>query len=208
MKCPACSGSENLRSNSFHGLRSATWKLRLWALLALLALGLPAVSAAVGRPWILVDTKTLTLTVYSSGNRVLARFHNIAIGSGGAAEIHRHGDETTPLGVFRVAWIDRHSRFGTFYGVDYPTARVARRAYTAGDISAAQLRANLAAARAHRVPPQNTPLGGQLGIHGIGAGDPRVQRNINWTNGCVALSNGQIKRLSPWLRVGTKVVIR
>ena len=208
MKCPACSGSRDLRSDSFHGLRSAIWRLRLWALLACLALGLHAASAAAGRPWILVDTKALSLTVYSSGNRVLARFHNIAIGSGGTAEIHRHGDETTPLGVFRVAWIDRHSRYGAFYGIDYPTARVARLAYAAGDISAAQLRAIVAAARAHRMPPANTPLGGQLGIHGIGAGDPRVQRNINWTNGCIALANGQMRRLSRWLGLGTKVVIR
>ena len=199
-------GSVSLRSYPFHGLRTAAWKSRLWALLALAVLALPA--AAAGRAWILVDTRTLTLTVYASDHRALARFHNIAIGSGGPAYEHRRGDGTTPLGVYHIAWIDRHSRFGTFYGLDYPTPAVAGRAYLRGNINAAQYDAIIAAFRAHRIPPQDTPLGGLLGIHGVGTGDPHIQRDINWTNGCVALGNRQLRRLARWLHLGTKVVIR
>ena len=172
-------------------------------------LGVPAVSWASGRlPWILVDTDALTLTVLSADNAVLARFPDISIGSGGAAKIHRRGDETTPLGIFHIAWIDRRSRFGTFYGFDYPSERVARSAYAEGIISRADLDAILEAVRQQRLPPQNTPLGGRLGIHGVGRGDPAIHGAFNWTDGCVALTNQQIRQLSRWMHVGTQVVIR
>ena len=178
-------------------------------MLVAVILGAPAVSWANGRlPWILVDTQALTLTVFSAENHVLARFQNISIGSGGTAEIHRRGDETTPLGIFHVAWIDRSSRFDTFFGFDYPSERVARRAYAEGLISRAELDAILEALRQHRLPPQNTPLGGRLGIHGVGLGDPGFHEAFNWTDGCVALTNQQIRQLSRWMHVSTQVVIR
>jgi murein L,D-transpeptidase YafK len=184
-------------------------KRGLGALLVATILATPPVSWAIERqPWILVETQALALTVFSADNRVLARFNNIAIGSGGAAELHRRGDETTPLGVFHVAWIDRHSRYGSFYGFDYPSASIARRAYAEGIISRAELDAILEALQQHRIPPQNTPLGGRLGIHGVGQGDLRIHEAFNWTDGCVALTNPQIRRLSRWLHLGTRVVIR
>ncbi len=187
----------------------AVLKRGLFALLVATLLGAPAVSWASARlPWILVDTEALSLTVLSAENRVLASFEAISIGSGGAAKIHRRGDETTPLGIFHIAWIDRRSRFDTFYGFDYPSERVARSAYAEGIISRADLDAILEAVRQHRLPPQNTPLGGHLGIHGVGRGEPAIHGAFNWTDGCVALTNQQIRQLSRWMHVGTQVVIR
>jgi murein L,D-transpeptidase YafK len=187
----------------------ALLKRGLGALLVTALLGAPAVSWASGRlPWILVDTEALTLTVFSAENQVLASFQDISIGSRGAAKIHRRGDETTPIGIFHIAWIDRRSRFGTFYGFDYPSERVARSAYAEGIINRADLDAIIEAVRQHRLPPQNTPLGGHLGIHGVGRGDPAIHKSFNWTDGCVALTNRQIRQLSRWMHIGTQIVIR
>jgi len=161
-----------------------------------------------GQPWILVDTKALTLRVYSAENRILAHFDNISIGSGGAAETHRRGDETTPRGTFHVSWIDRHGRYGTFYGFDYPSGPIARRAYAEGVISRTELDAILQALRHRRTPPQNTALGGRLGIHGLGSGDLRIHQAVNWTDGCIALTNEEIRKLSRWVGLGTRVVVR
>lgn len=181
--------------------------LRILALVV--AAMLPSmVQAAAGQPWVLVNTKKLMLTVYGADGQVIARFPDISIGSGGTSREHMHGDETTPLGTFHVRWIDRHSRFLTFFGLDYPTAGAALRAYAAGRITAAQCDAITGAFRDHRVPPQNTPLGGQIGIHGVGGGLPWVQGNANWTDGCVAVTNPEIRKLARWVHVGTKVVIR
>ena len=58
-------------------------------------------------------------------------------------------------------------------------------------------------------PPQDTPLGGQIGIHGLGHGNPGIHNaGINWTSGCVALDNRQIEALRPWVKVGMRVEIR
>lgn len=186
-----------------------TLKHGLGALLVLALMGAPAISwANAQQPWILVDTQTFTLTVFSARNHVLARFHNIAIGSGGTADIHRRGDQTTPQGVFHVSWIDSQSRFGTFYGLDYPSVSIARRAFAEGFINRAEFDAIIEALHQHRTPPQDTPLGGRLGIHGIGSGNPGIHQAVNWTDGCVALTNPEIRQLSRWVRIGTRVVIR
>jgi murein L,D-transpeptidase YafK len=176
---------------------------------ALFFLSLPVNSHAASRqPWILVDTQSGILTVFSADDSVIVRFHNIAIGSGGVAKEHCRGDDTTPLGTFYVAWINHHSRFGTFFGFDYPTSGLAIRAYAEGNITGAEFDAIIDAIRHHRIPPQNTSLGGQLGVHGLGNGDPHVQQSVNWTDGCIAITNREIRALSTWVHVGTRVVIR
>ena len=169
----------------------------------------PVLCQATDRqPWVLVETKTNILTVFSADDHVIARFNNIAIGSGGVADQHRLGDETTPLGIFHVAWINHHSRFGTFFGFDYPTADLAIRDYVKGSITGAEYDAIITACRRRRIPPQNTSLGGQLGIHGLGSDNSRVQQSVDWTDGCVAVTNREIRLLAHWVHVGTKIIIR
>ena len=190
-------------------MRVPAWLRCARALFLAAFLGMSADVRAVGeQPWILVDTQALTLTVLSPDNHVLARFRNIAIGSGGVADIHHRGDETTPRGIFHVSRVDRHSRFSMFYGLDYPSAAIARRAYADGTLGQADFDAIMRAVRQHRAPPQNTPLGGQLGIHGLGVGNLDVQQAVNWTDGCVALTNRDIHQLGRWVHLGTRVVIR
>jgi hypothetical protein len=57
------------------------------------------------------------------------------------------------------------------------------------------------------MPPQNTPLGGFLGIHGIGRGDIRIHRAFHWTQGCVAVTNEEMNALAHWIREDTRIVI-
>jgi hypothetical protein len=57
-------------------------------------------------------------------------------------------------------------------------------------------------------PPQDTPLGGHIGIHGIGSGDPLIHEAFNWTKGCIALTNKQIEQLVSLVPLGTKVIIK
>lgn len=158
--------------------------------------------------WVLVDTNALTLTVFDLHDRIIARFRDIAIGRAGAADVHYEGDETTPRGTFRVTRINRDSHFGIFYAFDYPTPAAAARAYGEGRMTRTGFEAVVDAFRRARTPPQDTALGGALGIHGIGDGSPAIQRDVNWTTGCIALTNRQALELSRWVRVGTTVVIR
>ena len=187
------------------------FKNHIYLIITVLLFGLAssrAFPADVEAPSVLIDTKTFTLTVLSASNQPLALFRNIALGRGGVSDVHQAGDKTTPLGTFHVAWINRHSRFRIFFGLDYPTPSDGARALELGIIDHAAYEAILSAHRDGRLPPQNTALGGLIGIHGIGAGSPEIQRHVNWTKGCIALTNADAVALSKWVHVGTKVTIR
>ena len=128
-----------------------------------------------------------------NGDRPVESFRQIALGSSGAGIKFKRGDNKTPLGVFRVGWINDHSRFKTFIGLDYPNPDYAERALRERRIDALTYERIRAAWSKGRTPPQDTPLGGQIGIHGVGAGNPGVHSaGINWTSGCIALDNRQI----------------
>lgn len=177
-------------------------------LLMLLTLLLP-VQASCGdneEIWLQVDTQALELKVMR-GRSVLRVFKDIAIGRFGTTSDKRRLDGKTQLGEFRINFIKQDSHFHRFFGFDYPRLDHAERALRQGDLSATDYLAIRQAIRFHRAPPQNTALGGHLGIHGIGAGDLKVHREYNWTNGCIALTNGQIDELTAWLHLGTRVVI-
>ena len=160
------------------------------------------------QPWLLVDTKKDTLLLMQ-GNQPLKSFPQIAVGSSGVGIKYRRGDNKTPLGVFRVGWINDRSRFKTFIGLDYPNLDYAERALRERKIDALTYDRIRAAWVNGYVPPQDTPLGGQIGIHGLGHGNPGIHNaGINWTSGCVALDNRQIEALRPWVKVGMRVEIR
>lgn len=135
-------------------------------------------------------------------------FNNIAWGAAGVREKHRRGDDVTPRGAYKVAWIRRQSKFLHFIGLNYPSLADAQRALTDGRIDRQTFeRIRLAHSRGE-VPPQDTPLGGFIGIHGVGKGSLAIHRVANWTGGCVAVENGQIQRLTGIVRIGTVVEIR
>lgn len=181
--------------------------VRLLFFVALLA---PPTWGYAGAPdgnWSLVNTAQRTLTVYSGDGRRLAEYRAIALGSGGVAAVHYHGDRTTPRGHYRIMRVRASRHFDTFYQLDYPTAEHAEQATRRGRLSAASGDAVLAAVKAGRLPPQNTALGGAIGIHGVGTGDLRIHREFDWTNGCVALTNEQLHDFARFAVVGMRVVI-
>lgn len=156
--------------------------------------------------WILIDTGDRTLTVMQ-GEKPLREFRNASIGRNGATGHKLRQDNKTPLGSFRVSRINNHSVYHRFIGLDYPDLDYARRALAAGVITQADFTAIRGAHEQGREPPGSTPLGGSIGIHGIGDGDPRVHEDFNWTEGCVALTNEEVDELTRWIRLGMVVLI-
>lgn len=170
-----------------------------------LATTMPAHSDGL-ETWVRVDTGTATLSVLR-GKHVIARFGDISIGRGGVSRRRLVGDQSTPLGEFRVAKIRERSQFHRFFIIDYPNEARASLALRRGEIDEPTFKAIRVAVRAGRLPPQGTSLGGNIGIHGLGAADPRLHEAFNWTRGCIALTNEQVDRLTRWIHVGTRVVI-
>ena len=168
---------------------------------------LAATAQPVNAPWVLVDTHKHTVSVIQSG-AVKRTFRRIAVGRGGVAKVRYEGDGRTPLGTYHIAWVNRNSRFHLFFGLDYPRDTQAELALQHNRIRPSTYAMIRRAHHAGRLPPQDTRLGGYIGIHGIGHANPMIQRLADWTEGCIALDNRQIDSLARWVSIGTRVVIR
>jgi len=157
--------------------------------------------------WILIDTLAHTLSVYRGEN--VERFYpRIALGRSGAAAERQRGDGVTPTGDFRVAWINYSSNFKIFLGLNFPNEEHTERAYQRRLIGIDTYYDLHTALAEGDIPPQDTPLGGQIGIHGLGEGSLSVHQRFDWTRGCIALENEEIEQIAQWAQVGTRVVIR
>lgn len=156
--------------------------------------------------WVRVDTREATLHVYRGG-QVVERIEAIAIGRAGASSDRRLGDRRTPLGEFRVRDVRDSPQWQRFFQIDYPDEARAALGLRNGEIDHPTYAAIIASLERGKMPPQNTPLGGFLGIHGIGRGDIRVHRAFHWTDGCIAVTNEEVGILSRWIGEGTRVVI-
>lgn len=157
--------------------------------------------------WILVDTKSAKLSVMNHDNAIHI-IEDISIGRAGVTELTLLGDDKTPLGEFKVTRINRNSRFHLFFEINYPTPKHAKMAFEQGIIDEPTLALIERSHKKYGSAPSSTPLGGHLGIHGIGGGSMQMHEQFNWTNGCVAVTNKQIRTLSHWIKLGTRVIIQ
>lgn len=157
--------------------------------------------------WVLVDDEEASLSIYR-GNARLERFAPVSLGRSGAKTQRLRGSNVTPLGEFRINRFNYASKWHIFAGVDYPTPAHARMALANDVYSQQDYDDYFAYYRRYGTPPQDTVLGGAIGVHGLGDADPDVHAKYHWTQGCVALTNAQIERMVKLVDVGTRVVIR
>lgn len=158
--------------------------------------------------WIWVDTKHKKVHLMDKGVP-LKVFNHAAFGSGGVGVKHKRGDNVTPKGVYTIGWNNAKSSFRNFFGLTYPSIQDAENGLKHKLINADEYQAIVKAQQEHKVPPQNTALGGAVGIHGLGTPIRRLlkHRTSNWTEGCVALTNQQIDELAMYVKTGMFVVI-
>jgi murein L,D-transpeptidase YafK len=118
------------------------------------------------------------------------------------------GDDRTPEGLYRISGRPRPSRFHLFIPIDYPSADDARAALDEGRISPRDHARILYAETFGLAPPGDTPLGSGLGLHGEGGRWRGESVELDWTNGCVAVTDAEIEFLARRVEVGkTEVVI-
>lgn len=116
------------------------------------------------------------------------------------------GDRRTPEGLYHVLRT-RPSRFHRFIEIDYPSREDADRALAAGRLTPAEHAAILRAHERGEPPPQHTALGGGLGLHGEGTRWRGASEVLDWTFGCIALSDEDIEFLAQRVEPGTPVAI-
>ena len=150
-------------------------------------------------PLIVVTKSERRLELYSDG--ALVRTYKVGLGLNPIPDKIRQGDHATPEGDFYVFTKNDKSAFYLSLGISYPNIEDADRGLREKMISRAQHNAIVRAIKRKATPPQNTRLGGDIYIHGNGAGS-------DWTWGCVALENDEMKELFDAVAVGMKVTIK
>ena len=152
----------------------------------------------VDKPRIVVYKHDRKLEFYSDQN--LLRTYRVGLGFNPVPDKQREGDGATPEGDFYIFVKNNKSAYYLSLGVSYPNAEDAERGFRDGLINKRQRDSILEAIKKKAAPPQYTKLGGLIYIHGNGAGR-------DWTWGCVALENADIKELYEAVSVGTPVKI-
>lgn len=153
----------------------------------------------VEKPRIVVYKKERKLEFYS--DKTLLRTYRIGLGFSPVADKQREGDGATPEGDFYIFVKNNKSAYYLSLGVSYPNAEDATRGLRDGLITKAQHDKIVQAIQRKAAPPQYTNLGGLIYIHGHGS-------SSDWTWGCVALENADIKELYDAVSVGTPVTIK
>jgi murein L,D-transpeptidase YafK len=134
---------------------------------------------------IVVSKSEHTLSLMS-GNTVLKTYH-VALGRGSAGAKQTVGDNRTPEGKYIIDEKKASSKFHKALHISYPNADDRARALKLG----------------------KSP-GGDIEIHGLPATFAwlgTAQRTLDWTSGCIALSNDEIDELWKMVPVGTPVKI-
>lgn len=154
---------------------------------------------AIRDPRIVIRKADRTLDLFDGKKPI--RSYAIVLGFDPAGDKGREGDGKTPEGEFYIFTKNPESKFYLSLGISYPSAEDAERGLRDGVISSTEHRAILDAVAAKRMPPQKTALGGEIYIHGGGLkGD--------WTEGCIAMKDEDIRELFDAVGVGAAVTIQ
>lgn len=133
---------------------------------------------------ILIEKADRRMTVFRADKAL--QTYRILLGFSPIGDKVRQGDGRTPEGIFRIDRRNAGSAYHLSLGLDYPRP------------------ADRARALAARIDP-----GGDIMIHGQpnGMADGTVLQ-VDWTAGCIAVSDAEIEELFAAVDIGTPVEIR
>ena len=150
-------------------------------------------------PAIIVYKSKRQLDLYADG--AVVRTYRVGLGFNPVDDKQREGDGCTPEGDFYIFTKNEKSAYYLSLGLSYPNTEDAERGLRGRLVSKSQYDEIVKAIQRRKMPPQYTPLGGLIYIHGNGA-------QSDWTWGCVALENRDIRELFDSVSVGTPVTIK
>ena len=135
---------------------------------------------------VLIEKNARRLTLLSKGEVI--KTYKIALGGNPVGPKERQGDNKTPEGTYAIESRNRASDFHLSLRISYPNATDKKRAIELG------------------VSP-----GGDIMIHGIKNGFSSVgsfHTRIDWTKGCIAVTDEEMEEIERLVPNGTRVVIR
>lgn len=158
---------------------------------------------------IIVHRNNHSLELYSDS--ILVKKYKAVFGRNKLPVKRSKDDYVTPIGVYKICSIDEDDIFYRVFKLDFPNRLDAAEALKNKHIDRQEYENIMSALSTGGCPPENTRLGADISIHGIGEYD-FIFRNLpftfNWTNGSIALSNRNIDELKSVLKIGTVVEIK
>ena len=135
---------------------------------------------------VLIEKKKRQLTLIAKGKAL--KTYRIALGGNPDGPKERQGDNKTPEGTYVIEGRNRGSRYHLSLRISYPNEKDKKRAKAMG------------------VAP-----GGDIMIHGIKNGFSWVgdlHTGLDWTKGCIAVTDDEIEEIEKLVPDGTTVEIR
>lgn len=134
------------------------------------------------------------LIVYKSKHHMMAYSHNklvktykVSFGDNPVGDKQFEGDEKTPEGLYTINTKNSESGYHKNLGISYPNQQDLEYARSIGKAA-----------------------GGDIKIHGLRNGlgfINKLQRWVNWTNGCIAVTDSEMDELFAAVRMGTHIEI-
>lgn len=163
-------------------------------LLILLCLSLTATVHATATPMqeapsvdkVLVVKSERRLHLISRGETL--KSYRVSLGKQANGAKQREGDRRTPEGFYWIDWRKTSEKYQLSLHISYPNAR------------------DQAHARAQGVPP-----GGMIMIHGTPLDEEYPEwffHTLDWTEGCIAMKNDDIREIWSLVKDGTLIEIR
>lgn len=154
-----------------------------------------------------VSLSKYKLFLYSDS--ILVKRYRISAGRDNYAK-REQGDQGTPVGEYRICFIDSSNKFHRYFRINYPNIKDIEEAYLERSIASEEYDRLREELQRGDCPTKSPVLGGDIGIHGIGKLNS-IFKNLpfifNWTDGSIALSDENIDELLSVVKKGTKIVI-
>jgi murein L,D-transpeptidase YafK len=139
---------------------------------------------------LVVHKKTRKMSVFRGTKPI--KMYSVVLGHNSWNDKLEQGDRCTPEGVYRVVYKYPHPKWSKFILLNYPTAQNWHK---------------FAQAKKRGLIPWDAQIGGDIGIHGT-EDDLTNRAGINWTYGCIALTNKDVNELYRLVHSGSIVVIQ
>lgn len=125
------------------------------------------------------------MLVYAKGK--LVKTYSISLGKNPSGAKNFEGDQKTPEGIYLINDKNSQSQFYKNLGISYPNEKDIEKSKKTG----------------------KSP-GGNIKIHGIRNGFGfigKLHRYVDWTSGCIAVTNNEIDELYSSVLIGAKIEI-
>lgn len=135
---------------------------------------------------VIVEKSARRLTLFRG--RTLLKSYRVALGRAPIGAKQQEGDQRTPEGLYRIDFHKSDSAFHRALHISYPEQR---------DIT--------------RAAARGVSAGGDIMIHGLPNGRGWIgalHRRIDWTAGCIAVTNSEIEEIYRTVPDGTPIEIR